>query len=129
PQRKVGNNQTVPLLPLAWVIVAPLIEGRESGSVFRASAGSASTAFTRTCTKRWRKSNTSEPAQAAMRDWHEINPSSFVRDVVIDLLLKTLPPELRAAAPDLADRVGEHPSVRQHFGKRWGDLTEGQGNV
>ena len=64
-----------------------------------------------------------------MRDWHEINPSSFVRDVVIDLLLKTLPPELRAAAPDLADRVGEHPSVKQHFGKRWGELTEGQGNI
>lgn len=59
----------------------------------------------------------------------EIDPSSFVRDVVIDLLLKSLPAELRAAAPDLADRVGEHPSVKPHFGKRWGDLTEGQGNI
>ena len=36
PQRKVGNNQTVPLLPLAWEIVAPLLEGREAGSVFGA---------------------------------------------------------------------------------------------
>jgi integrase len=45
PQRKVGNNQTVPLLPLAWEIVAPLLEGREAGSVFDASAASVSTAF------------------------------------------------------------------------------------
>ena len=50
PRAKAGNHQTVPLLPKAWEIVAPLIEGREAGSVFRTSAASVSTAFTRACT-------------------------------------------------------------------------------
>jgi hypothetical protein len=64
-----------------------------------------------------------------MNEQREIDPATWVRDVIIDLLLTTLPPELQAAAPELADRVGQHPSVRPHFGKRWGDLTEGQGNI
>lgn len=50
PRAKAGNHQTVPLLPKAWEIVAPMIEGREAGSVFRTSAASVSTAFTRACT-------------------------------------------------------------------------------
>ena len=49
PRNKSGNDQTVPLLPEAWAIVEPLIEGRESGNVFDARASSVSTAFTRTC--------------------------------------------------------------------------------
>jgi integrase len=49
PKRKTGNNQTVPLLPKAWAIVEPLIDGRDAGSIFRVSAASASTAFTRAC--------------------------------------------------------------------------------
>ncbi len=49
PTRKHGNDQTVPLLPAAWRIVAPLIEGRTEGAIFQASAKSASTAFTRAC--------------------------------------------------------------------------------
>jgi integrase len=49
PQRKIGNDQTVPLLPKAWAIVAPLIEGRDDGSIFRVRADSVSTAFTRAC--------------------------------------------------------------------------------
>lgn len=49
PQRKLGNDQTVPLLPRAWAIVAPRIKDRTSGSLFGVKAASVSTAFTRTC--------------------------------------------------------------------------------
>lgn len=49
PRVKIGNDQTVPLLPDAWAIVAPAIEGRKVGQVFAARAASASTAFTRAC--------------------------------------------------------------------------------
>jgi integrase len=49
PRNKAGNDQTVPLLPDAWAIVAPLLEGREAGSIFGVRAASASTAFTRGC--------------------------------------------------------------------------------
>jgi hypothetical protein len=59
----------------------------------------------------------------------EIDPTKSVRDVIVDLLLATLPPEMKSAAPDLAERVGEHPDVAPHFCKRWGDLFEGEGNV
>lgn len=48
PRNKVGNDQTVPLLPDAWAIVEPLIEGGV-GNVFAARAASVSTAFTRAC--------------------------------------------------------------------------------
>jgi hypothetical protein len=50
PNRKAGNNQTVPLLPKVWQIAAQLSEGRKVGGLFAISAGSASTAFTRTFT-------------------------------------------------------------------------------
>lgn len=49
PQNKQGNDQTVPLLPDAWAIVEPAIEGRKAGSIFNARAASVSTAFTRAC--------------------------------------------------------------------------------
>lgn len=49
PRNKAGNDQTVPLLPDAWAIVAPLIEGRDSGNIFAARAASVSAAFTRAC--------------------------------------------------------------------------------
>ena len=49
PRNKAGNDQTVPLLPGAWAIVEPLIEGRTVGSIFDARAASVSAAFTRGC--------------------------------------------------------------------------------
>jgi integrase len=49
PQNKAGNDQKVPLLPKAWAIVEPLIDGRTEGKIFRAHADSDSTAFTRAC--------------------------------------------------------------------------------
>jgi len=50
PQNKAGNDQKVPLLPDAWAILAPLIEGRQEGQVFLGlRAASVSTAFTRAC--------------------------------------------------------------------------------
>lgn len=49
PRNKRGNDQVVPLLPDAWAIVAPRIEGETVGSVFNVRAASASTAFTRAC--------------------------------------------------------------------------------
>lgn len=51
PKRKAGNDQVVPLLPDAWAIAEPLIEGREVGRLFAgAQAPSVSAAFTRACT-------------------------------------------------------------------------------
>lgn len=49
PRRKAGNDQAVPLLPDAWALIEPLLEGRQAGSVFGVNAASASTAFTRAC--------------------------------------------------------------------------------
>jgi integrase len=49
PKNKVGNDQTVPLLPDAWAIVAPLVHDRDQGSIFGVRAASVSTAFTRAC--------------------------------------------------------------------------------
>jgi integrase len=49
PKNKQGNHQTVPLLPAAWAIVEPRLEGRDSGSLFPYQAASVSAAFTRGC--------------------------------------------------------------------------------
>lgn len=49
PRNKAGNDQTVPLLPDAWAIVAPLIQDRDVGDIFGVRAASVSTAFTRAC--------------------------------------------------------------------------------
>lgn len=49
PRNKVGNDQTVPLLPDAWSLVEPLLVGRTEGSLFGVRAASVSTAFTRAC--------------------------------------------------------------------------------
>lgn len=49
PRNKAGNDQTVPLLPDAWAIVAPLLPAAEGGMLFPYRAESVSTAFTRAC--------------------------------------------------------------------------------
>lgn len=49
PQNKVGNDQTVPLLPDSWAIAEPRLEGRAEAFLFEARAASVSTAFTRAC--------------------------------------------------------------------------------
>ena len=49
PKAKEGNNQTVPLLPQAWAILEPLIEGKTEGFIFTCTANSVSAAFTRAC--------------------------------------------------------------------------------
>lgn len=50
PRNKAGNDQVVPLLPDAWAIVEPLIDGRDEGQIFQGvRAASVSTAFTRAC--------------------------------------------------------------------------------
>lgn len=49
PRNKAGNNQTVPLLPEAWALLAPLVADRTEGDVFGVRSTSASTAFTRAC--------------------------------------------------------------------------------
>lgn len=64
-----------------------------------------------------------------MTDEAAIDPTHPVRLVITTLLITALPPELRAAAPELAGRVGEHPAVAPHFDKQWGDLTESQGKI
>lgn len=64
-----------------------------------------------------------------MADKREFDADANVRQVIIDLLLSTLPADMRAAAPELAERVIEHPDVAAHAGKRWGELSEGEGNI
>ncbi|MGI4776614.1 MAG: tyrosine-type recombinase/integrase [Janthinobacterium lividum] len=49
PKNKIGNNQTVPLLPDALAIVKPLLADRTEGLIFGVNAKSVSTAFTRAC--------------------------------------------------------------------------------
>lgn len=49
PRNKQGNDQTVPLLPDAWAIVAPLIRRRKRGYLFPYDAKSVSASFTRAC--------------------------------------------------------------------------------
>jgi integrase len=49
PKNKQGNDQTVPLLPAAWLIVEPLIKDRDSGFLFPYDGRSVSAAFTRGC--------------------------------------------------------------------------------
>jgi integrase len=49
PREKKGNDQTVPLLPEAWAIVAPILKARSTGKVFDVRPESVSTAFTRAC--------------------------------------------------------------------------------
>lgn len=51
PQNKVGNHQTVPLLPDAWAIVEDVLKERDTGFLFPFSEASVSTAFTRACQK------------------------------------------------------------------------------
>jgi len=47
PRNKQGNDQTVPLLPDAWAIVAPIIAERKTGLLFPYDEHSISTSFTR----------------------------------------------------------------------------------
>jgi integrase len=51
PRRKIGNHQTVPLLPDAWAIVEPILAKKKEGKLFDANERSVSARFTRTCTK------------------------------------------------------------------------------
>lgn len=50
PEKKAGNDQTVPLLPDAWEIVNATLKNRTEGVLFQGvRAASVSTAFTRAC--------------------------------------------------------------------------------
>ena len=49
PRNKIGNNQTVPLLPAAWAIVEPIIAERGTGFLFPYDGRSVSASFTRVC--------------------------------------------------------------------------------
>ena len=51
-----------------------------------------------------------------------------VHTVIEEILAADLPPEQRAAAPELARRVEEHPEVAPLVDKRWGDLNESERN-
>jgi hypothetical protein len=59
----------------------------------------------------------------------EIDPGASVHAIIVGLLIATLPPDLRAAAPDLAHGVMDHPDVERHAGKRRGELSESEGNI
>ncbi|VEF11964.1 chorismate mutase [Pseudomonas fluorescens] len=47
PEEKVGNDETVPLLPSAWDLVEKFIGSRQSGCIFPYNPKSVCTAFTR----------------------------------------------------------------------------------
>lgn len=49
PRRKAGNDQCVPLLPDAWVIVEPRIKDRTEGTIFNIHGPSASHTWANTC--------------------------------------------------------------------------------
>lgn len=49
PKHKIGNHQTVPLLPAAWAIVAPIVDTRSDGRLFPYEERSISASFTRGC--------------------------------------------------------------------------------
>tara|TARA_R100000501_G_C2596126_1_gene94614 strand:- start:177 stop:962 length:786 start_codon:yes stop_codon:yes gene_type:complete len=49
PSKKIGNDQEVPLLPMAWAIVEEVLLSRTSGTIFRYNPSSVSASFTRTC--------------------------------------------------------------------------------
>lgn len=49
PRKKIGNHQTVPLLPDAWAIVEEVLADRDTGFLFPYRESSISTAFTRAC--------------------------------------------------------------------------------
>jgi integrase len=51
PRRKVGNHQTIPLLPQAWSIIEPMVKDKKEGRLFNANAKSISARFTRDCAK------------------------------------------------------------------------------
>ena len=51
PRRKIGNHQTIPLLPDAWAIVEPIIKNKTEGKLFDANAKTVSSRFTRDCAK------------------------------------------------------------------------------
>jgi integrase len=50
PRNKIGNHQTVPLLPEAWAIVEPIIKEKKTGFLFPYDERSVSASFTRACT-------------------------------------------------------------------------------
>lgn len=60
---------------------------------------------------------------------HEFDLALPVRDVIRKLLLIALPVDLRACAPELAEHVGKGPAVAPHIHRRWGELTEAEGNL
>lgn len=49
PSKKMGNDQTVPLLPSAWTMVLEQTVGREQGRIFPYNSASVSASFTRSC--------------------------------------------------------------------------------
>nr|WP_315476317.1 site-specific integrase [uncultured Undibacterium sp.] len=51
PRKKIGNNQTVPILPDAWALIEPILQDRHEGYIFPYKADTVSTSFTRACTK------------------------------------------------------------------------------
>lgn len=51
PQEKLGNDQTVPLLPAAWDIAMTHVGERKKGRVFPFNQRSVSSSFTRICQK------------------------------------------------------------------------------
>lgn len=51
PEEKIGNDETVPLLPSAWEIVENFIGDRKSGCIFPYNPKSVCTAFTRARTE------------------------------------------------------------------------------
>lgn len=59
---------------------------------------------------------------------HEYGREAGVHLVIERMLAAALPPEQRAAAPELARRLEEHPEVAPLVEKRWGDLNESQRN-
>lgn len=69
-------------------------------------------------------------AQAfTMNDPGDFDPALPVREVITRLLLVALPAELRASAADLAECVATHPEIACLVERRWGELSESEGDA
>jgi len=64
-----------------------------------------------------------------MNDRDDFDVAMPVREVITKLLVVALPAELRASATDLADCITDHPEVAALVDKRWGELTQAEGDA
>jgi hypothetical protein len=59
----------------------------------------------------------------------DYDPQWPLRRAIEVLLVASLPADVRVLIPGLIDEVTERSDVAPHANKRWGELSEGEGNI